>query len=90
MRRQHASDLLRPLLPGGRAPEIVDPQEPALFQIRAEVLHLLVRQARRAHIFHEEHVAAGEQRIGQPDDDVVGLMGGVEPDAHERQLGEAD
>src|SRR2546427_3592456 len=38
----------------------------------------LIREARRAHVFHEEHVAAREQRIGQPDDDVVGLMGGVE------------
>ena len=73
-----------------RAPEVVDVEEAALQQVGAQALDLVVAEARRADVFHVEDRAAEEQRIGEADDDVVGLAVGLHLDADERQLAEAD
>ena len=64
---------LEPVAQRRRAPEVVDPEKAALEKVGAEALHLRLVEADRAGVLHEQHAAAGEQRIGQLDDDVMRL-----------------
>src|SRR4029450_4519398 len=51
---------------------------------------LFVAEADRADVFHVEDGAVVEQRIGEAQDDVVGLAVRLHLDAHEGRLPEAD
>src|SRR5512139_4057452 len=45
---QHLAELVRPLLPGKRSPEVVHPEEPAFEQIESQPLRLFIRQTNRS------------------------------------------
>jgi len=86
VRRQHAADLVDPLIPRLRTPEIVDVEKAPLQQVGTKLLDLFIAEARRAHVFHEQDRAVVEQRIVEAQHDVVRLAIGLHLDAHERQL----
>src|SRR5262249_4787211 len=71
------------------SPEVVDDQEAALLQVRPQALDLVVAEADHTDVFHVEDRTVEEQRVGESDDDVVGLPGPIEPDVHRRQLAQA-
>ena len=73
VRRQHARQLVNPLVPRLVAPVIIQPQEPALQQVRAQRLDLRVAELRGAGVFHADIRALIELGVGEPDDDVVQL-----------------
>src|SRR5258708_20375266 len=71
--RQHLPDLFGKLLPRQRSPVIVDGDEAALLEIRAEPFDFRIGKARRARVFEMQHRAAEQQRVVEAQDDVVGL-----------------
>src|SRR5262249_20676753 len=52
VRRQHTPDLVLPLIPRPRAPEVVDDDEAALLEIRAQAVDLIVAEADDARVLH--------------------------------------
>jgi hypothetical protein len=56
-RRKHAPDFARPALPGAGAPEVVDPEEPALEQVVAKAFSFFRLQTDRADV--------GRDNVGQ-------------------------
>src|SRR5499427_2912660 len=86
VRRQHPADLVLPLVPRARSPEVVDDDISALLQIGAKALHLLVAEADDAHVFHVDDRTTIQKRIGEANDDVVGLSGLVELHVHGGEL----
>src|SRR5262249_6325564 len=79
-----------PLVPRSRSPEVVDDEVPALLQIGAKALDLVVAEPDDADVFHVDDRAAKEQRIGEADDHVVGLSRLVELHVHGRELAKAE
>ena len=67
VRRQHAADLVVPLLAGARAPVVRGEDEAALLEILAQPHDFLVREARGAAVFDEDVRTLEEVGIGGAD-----------------------
>src|SRR6185295_5653508 len=65
--RQHAADLLVPLLTSPRAPVVGREDEAALLEILAQLDHLIVGEARGAAVFDEDVRTLEERRVGGGD-----------------------
>ena len=80
-RRQRLADLILPVPPRAAAPEVIDPQEAALQQIRPQVRRFLGAEVRPARLAHHDERAAEERRIGEPHDDRIRIAFAVLRDA---------
>ena len=88
-RRQHLADLAHPHLPGSVAPEIVHPEEAALVEVGAQRRGIGGFEDRRADVRGEQERTLEQERIGRPEDEVIGVARGLSADPHLAELAEA-
>ena len=79
-----------PLFPGRRSPEVVDPEEPALYQVVPQAHNFLRPQAHRPDVGRQHEGTAEELVICDVDDPVIGLASLVEVDVGGGELREPD
>jgi hypothetical protein len=80
--RQHARDLADPLLPGRRAPEVVDPKEATLEQVLPQALHFHVREPRGADVGPDQDRTLEQLIVAEPHHPVVDVAAGVATDGN--------
>ena len=89
-RRQHAADLRLPVLPRGGAPEVVDPEEPALEQVVPELGDLRAAQPDGARVGGHDERAVEQLAVGERHHPVVRLAPPVEAHLGRRQVREPE
>ena len=89
-RRQHPADLGGPVFPRPRAPEVVNPEEPAFQQVVPQPRDLLRPQAHRPDVGRDHKGTTEQLVIGDIDHPVVRLAFLVEVDVGGGQLREPD
>src|SRR4029434_3346720 len=81
-RREHFSNLGLPDLPGVRAPEISDPEEAPLQQVRPEPGRILAAEEQSPHFLHDDDRALKQLVVGQAHDEMSRLSVGIEADSY--------
>ncbi len=88
-RIQDLADLTLPLLPGPFTPEVVHVQESTAQQVLAQPCGLVVAEAHRSHVRHEDERVVEQPVVREGDDDVIGLPVFIETDRGRGQFLEA-
>jgi len=87
---QRLAKLRHPVVPRVAAPEVVDPQEAALVEIEAQRLGVLIADERATHLRRHHERAVEELGIGEANQQMVRLAGGILADIRLRQLRQPD
>src|SRR4029453_5603809 len=90
LRRQHAGDLLHPVVPFRVAPEVVDPEEAAFQQVVTEAGYLLLGELGCSHVLHVQVRTVEEIVVGQPEREVIWLTVRATADARPGQFRETE
>jgi len=85
-RRKDFSDLAFPDIPRIRAPEVVDPEEAALQQVRPEPLCIFRAEEQPAHFLHDDDRTLKQFIVSQSNDQMIRLARLIEADRDLREL----
>src|SRR5688572_12879881 len=87
--RQHARDLIGPLIPRGCAPEVVHPEEPALQQVLPQALYLRLRERGSTDVRTNQDRTLEQLVVAELHDPVVEIAAAVPADLNLGQFRES-